>query len=91
MLKETLRGTVIASAVAGLFAVNAGCKQEAKMQKEGAGAMVKCAGINECRGKGACNGAKNSCSGQNACKGQGWIEVHEKECKDKGGTVTVQR
>lgn len=91
MLKDTLRGAVIASAVAGLFAGAAGCKQEAKTQKEGGGAAVKCTGINECKGKGECNSASNSCSGQNACKGQGWLQVPEKECKDKGGSVLAQR
>ena len=50
-------------------------------------AKVKCAGINSCKGKGACHGAANSCAGQNGCKGKGWLEVTAKECKDKKGTV----
>ena len=50
-------------------------------------AKVKCAGINSCKGKGACQGAANSCAGQNGCKGKGWVEVTAKECKDKKGTV----
>ena len=50
-------------------------------------AKVKCAGINSCKGKGACQGASNSCAGKNACKGKGWVEATAKECKDKKGTV----
>lgn len=92
MLEDTLRGAVIAAAVAGLFAASASCsKQDAKAQKEGGAATVKCAGINECKGKGACNSEKNSCTGKNDCKGQGWLEVQESECKEKGGTVIAQR
>ena len=55
-------------------------------------ADVKCAGINVCKGHGACAGAKNSCAGENGCKGQGWTKVgSEKECTDKGGTVVVAK
>ena len=54
-------------------------------------AKVKCAGINACKGKGACHGAANSCAGQNACKGKGWIEATAKECKDKKGTVIIDK
>ncbi len=50
-------------------------------------AQVKCAGINECKGKGACGGATTSCAGTNECKGKGWLLLSEKECKDKKGTV----
>ena len=46
---------------------------------------VKCTGVNDCKGKGACSSRTNSCSGKNGCKGKGWMEMTEKECKDKGG------
>ena len=32
--------------------------------------------------------AKVHCEGVNSCKGKGWMEMSEKECKDKGGKVT---
>ncbi len=54
-------------------------------------AKVKCAGINACKGKGACSGASNSCSGQNSCKGKGWVEATAKECKDQKGTVVADK
>ena len=33
----------------------------------------------------AADGAKDRCQGANSCKGKGWIELSEKECKEKGG------
>jgi hypothetical protein len=47
--------------------------------------MVKCEGVNSCKGHGSCKTAMNSCKGQNSCKGKGHIEMTEKECHDKGG------
>lgn len=89
MLKETVKGALIASAVAGMF----GCAstQSASMAKPREGAMaVKCAGVNECKGKGACAGADNACKSQNSCKGKGWGETaSEQACKDQGGTVVA--
>ena len=50
-------------------------------------AKIKCMGINECKGQGACDTATHSCAGQNECKGKGWILATETECKTKGGDV----
>jgi hypothetical protein len=80
-----VRGAAIAAAVAGLVAVAAPSLVHA--QSGQADKKIRCEGINACKGKGACNTAKNGCSGQNACKGQGWVNATEKECKDKGGKV----
>lgn len=90
-----LRTTVVASAVAALFA--AGCSSSDDGNKNpstGTGhnnlQAVKCQGINECKGTGECQSAdgKNACQGQNECKGTGWVSVPtEQECKDKGGMV----
>jgi hypothetical protein len=89
-MMKTTKGVLIASAVASLFVMNAANAQE-KGGKESSKA-VKCAGVNECKGKGACAGAKNSCAGENGCKGQGWTKLSsEKECKDKGGTVVTAK
>lgn len=87
---KSTKGVLIASAVASLFIMNAANAQEKQSKDTAKG--VKCAGINECKGKAACAGAKNSCAGENGCKGQGWIKVgSEKECKDKGGTVVTAK
>jgi hypothetical protein len=89
-MMKTTKGVLIASAVASLFIMNAANAEE-KGGKE-ASKAVKCAGVNECKGKGACAGAKNSCAGENGCKGQGWTKMSsEKECKDKGGTVVTAK
>ena len=48
-----------------------------------------CAGVNECKGHGACKSASNACKGQNGCKGQGLEETNAKDCKAKGGKVEV--
>jgi hypothetical protein len=83
------RGIAIAAAVAGLVAAAAPTLVHA--QSGQADKKVRCEGINECKGKGACNTAKNACAGKNACKGQGWVNVTEKECKDKGGKVVADK
>ena len=89
-MMKTTKGVLIASAVASLFVMNAASAQQKGGTDTSKG--VKCAGVNECKGKGACAGAKNSCAGENGCKGQGWTKAaSEKECKDKGGTVVASK
>ncbi len=89
-MKKTTKGVLIASAVASMFVLSA-ANAQVKAGKDTAKA-VKCAGINECKGKAECSGANNSCAGENGCKGKGWIKVgSEKECKDKGGTVLAKK
>ncbi|HKA90377.1 MAG TPA: hypothetical protein VKE22_22095 [Haliangiales bacterium] len=80
----TLKGSLIASAVAGLFAISAA---PAFAGEEKDTDQVKCGGVNSCKGTGACGGADHGCAGKNACKGQGWTKTTRKECKDKGGKV----
>jgi hypothetical protein len=81
----TIKGAVIASAVAGLFAAATPAVVHAK-----GGGKVKCSGINDCKGKGACKSATSSCKSMNDCKGKGWIEVSDKECTKKKGTVVTE-
>jgi hypothetical protein len=92
MLRETMKGAVVAAAVFSLFSAGttrAGDKMEkAKMGEK----PVQCAGINACKGHGSCAGADNACKAQNSCKGMGWVETKtEKECTDKGGSVVAQK
>jgi hypothetical protein len=88
MLKDVVKGVVIASAVGALFASGAALAEE-KAEKAKTGATVHCAGINGCKGQGSCAGADNGCKGTNSCKGKGWVDTTEKECKAKGGTVAM--
>lgn len=81
------KGTLIAGAVAGLFAMGAYAGDAKADTKEAA--KVKCVGLNECKGKGACGGAGNDCAGKNACKGKGITPMSEADCKAKKGTVVA--
>jgi len=86
----TINGKAIAMTVAGLL-LAAGTTRLAHADDKAKEAKVKCAGINSCKGKGACSSASNGCSGQNGCKGKGWVEASAKECKDKKGTVVSDK
>jgi hypothetical protein len=86
-MKNTLKGAVIASAVASLFAVGAYAQGDAK---PAADKGVKCAGTNSCKGTGSCAGAEHGCAGKNSCKGTGWTFTKtEKDCTSKGGKVVA--
>jgi hypothetical protein len=76
----TVKGALVAASVAGLFAAAAPIVASAKDD-----AKVKCMGVNECKGKGACKSAESSCKGMNECKGKGVTAMSEKDCKAKGG------
>jgi len=90
-MKNSIKGALIASAVCAMFTAGISQASEGKATKASS-KEVKCAGINECKGHGACSGAANSCSGENGCKGKGWVAVKSaKECTDKGGTVVAQK
>lgn len=78
------KGTMIAAAAASLFLTGAVAAIAGEMA---GGDMVKCGGVNACKGQGACAGAKNSCKGKNGCKGQGFEEMSATDCKAKGGKV----
>ena len=89
---KTMKGALIASAVAALFAANPVLAQETGKEKKATAKMVHCGGINECSGKGACAGADNACKGKNSCKGKSYLETKtEKECLDKGGKVLASK
>jgi len=82
---------LLAAAVASMFAGAAYAgdppKDAKKADAKDTAAQIKCTGVNECKGKGACGGANHGCAGNNECKGKGWITLAEKDCKAKGGTV----
>jgi hypothetical protein len=82
----TIKGAMVAAAVAGLFAT--ATPQVAVAGAPDAPKKGRCEGGNACKGKGACSGAKNSCAGQNGCKGKGWTESTADDCKKAGGKFT---
>ena len=78
------RGVVIATAAATLVLSGAVVARA----DEKAGGEVHCAGLNACKGQGACAGADNSCKGKNACKGKGFVNMSSAdECTKRGGKV----
>jgi hypothetical protein len=79
----SIKGTMIAAAVAGLFATGAASVASAKQ----GGDEVVCDGINACKGQGSCAGAGHACAGQNGCKGQGHSKTTKESCLAKGGKV----
>ena len=89
-MNKSMKGFVIASAVASLFsaAAFAGDKAPAPKKDAKVAGKIRCGSVNECKGKGECGDAKgNSCAGTNECKAKGWIQISEKDCKAKGGSV----
>ena len=84
----SVKGSMVAAMVAGLFAGTAPLLAHAGDAK---GGKVKCEGGNACKGKSACKTAASGCSGQNSCKGKGWVETKdEAECKKMGGKVAAK-
>ena len=92
-MKNSLKGALIASAVASMFVVaHAEDKKAAAPAKDKAAASVMCAGVNECKGKGECGGKgmANECKGKNECKAKGVMSMKtDKDCTTKGGKVAV--
>jgi hypothetical protein len=83
------KGLMVATAVAALVV---GGELAAQAQTKSGGDAVKCAGVNECKGKGGCKSAMNDCKGKNSCKGKGFTEMKSAaECTQKGGKVMAAK
>ncbi len=92
MIREAMKGAVVAATVCSMFAAGAARAGEKTATTKDAPKVVQCGGITACKGQGSCAGADNSCTAQNSCKGQGWVETKSaKECKQKGGKVVVAK
>jgi len=91
-MKTPSLGSSLAISAAALFlaACNKGAAEEGAKSAESANAaeVVKCLGVNECKGQAACGvPGGHACAGQNECKGKGWIQLTEADCTSKGGRV----
>ena len=62
----TTKGTLVATAVAGLFLSASPMVTSAK-----AAGKIHCQGVNACKGKGGCKTGDGGCAGKNSCKGKG--------------------
>ncbi len=78
MNSKMFKGMALASAAAGLFALNTTLVTSAYAADE---AMVHCEGINSCKGTSDCKTAKSACKGQNSCKGQGFKALSKDACE----------
>lgn len=47
--------------------------------------MIKCTGVNACKGHNDCKTANNACGGKASCKGHGFVMMPAKACTDMGG------
>ena len=79
--KAKLTGMVLAIGAASVFALT-----PAVAHNHHDGKMVKCMGVNGCKGKSSCKSTDNSCKGQNTCKGKGMVEMNKTQCDQVGGT-----
>lgn len=93
-MNVSVKGMLIASAVAGLVAcggapaVPAAPGAGALPSAPGTAGTVKCTGLNECKAKGACGQADHACAGKNECKGKGITLVGTADdCTGKNGKV----
>ena len=87
---KKLSGIALAAAAASLLlsgAVNAADPAPATTAE----AKIKCAGVNECKGKTACKSASNECKGKNSCKGKGFLEMSKTDCTTNKGTELKEK
>ena len=77
MTSKTLKGMALASAAAGLFAMNTTLVSTAYAAD---GAKIHCEGVNSCKGLSDCKSGKSDCKGLNSCKGQGFKELTSEAC-----------
>jgi hypothetical protein len=72
------RNALAATAAAALLLAGFGSAAQAdETTKEG---MVKCEGVNSCKGHGDCKTAQNECKGKNGCGGKGFKMMSPAEC-----------
>ncbi len=77
MTSKTLKGMALATAAAGLFAMNTTLVSTAYAAD---GAKTHCEGVNSCKGMSDCKSGKSDCKGLNSCKGQGFKEMSAEAC-----------
>ncbi len=83
-MNKLTKGGLVAAAAAALVLTG---QVDARASDKAGADVVKCGGVNECKGHGACAGADNACKAQNECKGHGYEELSKAECEEKGGKI----
>ena len=74
-------GATLATAAAAMFTMGVAMTPAPSTAAE----MVKCMGVNGCKGQGACKTAANACKGMNSCKGHGILPMTKAACDKAGG------
>lgn len=74
--------TLLAAAVVGLLSSQSFASGNMNSSKSDSSAMVKCEGVNACKGHADCGGKDNVCKGHNACKGKGFKMLSKKDCTE---------
>ncbi len=82
-LSKKLGGIALATAAAGAFAM----ASMAAHADDKASSMVRCEGVNACKGHGSCKTADNACKGHNSCKGKSFVEMSKAACEQIDGRV----
>lgn len=85
----TLKGFILATAAAGLFAGTGRVTADEMAAGKEAG-KIHCEGVNSCKGKGDCKG-ENGCKGKNSCKGQGFLDMTQEECDAAQAAMSAQK
>lgn len=75
----TKKGAVLAAAAAAIFVGGSATPGDAA-HHEGE-ELVKCHGVNGCKGQSECNTDHSACHGKNDCAGKGWIKMTPEECE----------
>lgn len=82
MNKKKITGTVLAIAAATAFtATPAMAKCHHHHHHHHHVSMVKCLGVNGCRGMSSCQTANNACKGQNSCNHRGFVTLPRTKCQ----------
>ncbi|HEB91175.1 MAG TPA: hypothetical protein ENI85_16495 [Deltaproteobacteria bacterium] len=75
------RSAVLAAAAAAIFVSGAATQAAASEDGHHGDEMVKCHGVNSCKGHSECATDTSSCNGKNECAGKGWIKMSPEECE----------
>ncbi|MBT3237178.1 MAG: hypothetical protein HOK06_05765 [Rhodospirillaceae bacterium] len=74
-------GATLATAAAAMFTMGVAMTPATGTAAE----MIKCMGVNGCKGQSACKTASSSCKGLNSCKGHGFLPMSKEACDKAGG------
>jgi hypothetical protein len=90
-MQKSMLGSIVATAVAGLFVASSALADKAPAKPANAGGAKHCTEKNACKGKGSCKGEaggkKNECKGKNECKNHVLEVSDEAACKKAGGEM----